>query len=72
VSSSLNRFLTADVASSGTSLVKVSTRAVLDGAGLLRRVRTGSGSGVPSATLTRSIACKSSAKHKCLHMYNQQ
>jgi len=55
VSSSVNRFLTTAVASSVTSVVNVSTRAVLDGAGLLSRALTGSGNGVPISTLTNSI-----------------
>jgi len=55
VSSSVNRFLTTAVESSGTSLVNVSTRAVFDGTGLLSIALTGSGSGIPISTLIRSI-----------------
>jgi len=55
VSSSVNLFLTTAAASSGSTLVNVSTRAVLAGAGLLSSSLTGSGNGVPISTLTRSI-----------------
>jgi len=71
VSSSVNRFLTTAVASSGTAAVNVSTRAILEAAGLFSNALTGSGKGVPIATLVRSIVSESGAKYKHLHQCNQ-